>query len=47
MTGKRHDLWNVIPQSIYTPQEYDAYLKKLTANAMSKDRFTELLLEYS
>jgi hypothetical protein len=41
--GKRHDLWNVIPQSIYTPQEYDAYLKKLTENATSKDRLTRAL----
>jgi len=41
--GKRHDLWSVIPQSIYTPQEYDAYLKKLTENATSKDRLTRAL----
>jgi hypothetical protein len=41
--GKRQDLWNVIPQSIYTAQEYDAYLKKLTENATSKDRLTRVL----
>jgi hypothetical protein len=41
--GKRHDLWNVIPVSIYTPQENDAYLKKLTENATSKDRLTRVL----
>jgi hypothetical protein len=41
--GKRHDLWNVIPLSIYAPQEYDAYLVKLNENATSKDRLTRAL----
>ena len=30
--GKRRQLWNVIPPTIYTPQEYSAYVKKLTEN---------------
>lgn len=45
--GKRHDLWNVIPASIYTAQEYEAYLKKLNENATSKDRLTRALLACS
>jgi hypothetical protein len=36
--GKRLQLWNIIPPSIYTPQEYEAYLKKLTVNLRSKNR---------
>jgi hypothetical protein len=41
--GRRRDLWNVIPQSICTPQEYGAYLKTLNENATSKDRLTRAL----
>jgi hypothetical protein len=38
--GKREQLWNAIPPSIYTPQEYQAYIDKLTENLTSKDRWT-------
>jgi hypothetical protein len=38
--GKREQLWNVIPASIYTPQEQKAYVKKLTENLTSKNRET-------
>lgn len=41
--GKRQQLWNIIPPSIYTPQEYEAYVKKLTENSTSKDRLTRVL----
>ena len=34
--GKRQQLWNVIPQSIYTPQEYDAYVQRLTKSLSSR-----------
>jgi hypothetical protein len=41
--GNREQLWNAIPPSIYTPQEYQAYIKKLTKNATSKDRWTRVI----
>jgi hypothetical protein len=41
--GNREQLWNAIPPSIYTPQEYQAYIEKLTKNATSKDRWTRLI----
>jgi hypothetical protein len=37
--GKRRQLWNEIPQTIYTPEEYKAYVSKLTQNLTSKDRW--------
>jgi hypothetical protein len=40
--GKRLQLWNIIPPSIYTPQEYEAYLKKLTENLTSKNRWARI-----
>jgi hypothetical protein len=41
--GKREQLWNVVPPSICTPEEHKAYMKKLTENLTSKDRWTRLL----
>jgi hypothetical protein len=41
--GKRQQLWNIIPPSIHTPQEHEAYVKKLTENLTSKDRLTRVL----
>ena len=41
--GKRQQLWNIIPPSIHTPQEHEAYVKKLTKNLTSKDRLTRVL----
>ena len=41
--GKRNQLWNTIPPSIYTPQEHEAYVKKLTVNATNKDRLTRCI----
>ena len=41
--GNREQLWNAIPPSIYTPQEYQAYIQKLTENATSKDRWTRVI----
>jgi hypothetical protein len=41
--GNREQLWNAIPPSIYTPQEYQAYIEKLTENATSKDRLTRVI----
>ncbi len=35
--GKRGQLWNVVPPSIYTPQEYEAFVKKLLENSRSKN----------
>jgi hypothetical protein len=45
--GNREQLWNAIPPSIYTPQEYQAYIEKLTKNATSKDRWTRLIARNS
>ena len=41
--GNREQLWNGIPPSIYTPQEYQAYIQKLTDNLTSKDRWTRVI----
>jgi hypothetical protein len=41
--GKRQQLWNVIPQSIYTPQEYDAYVQRLTKSLSSRSHLGRLL----
>lgn len=41
--GNREQLWNAIPPSIYTPQEYQAYIQKLTENSTSKDRLTRVI----
>ena len=41
--GKRQQLWNIIPPSIHTPQEHEAYVKKLTENLTSKIRLTRVL----
>lgn len=41
--GNREQLWNVIPPSIYTPQENEAYIRKLTENLTSKDRWTRVI----
>ena len=37
--GKRQQLWNVIPHTIYTPEEHKAYVSRLTENLTSKDRW--------
>jgi hypothetical protein len=34
--GKRRQLWNVVPPSIYTPQEYEDFVKKLLNNSRSR-----------
>ena len=41
--GNREQLWNAIPPSIYTPQENQAYIQKLTENLTSKDRWTRVI----
>jgi hypothetical protein len=41
--GNREQLWNAIPPSIYTPQEHQAYIQKLTENLRSKDRLTRVI----
>ena len=41
--GNREQLWNAIPPSIYTPQEYQAYIQKLNDNLTSKDRWTRVI----
>jgi hypothetical protein len=40
---KRWQLWNEIPQTIYTAEEYTAYVSKLTQNLASKDRWVRNL----
>jgi hypothetical protein len=41
--GNREQVWNVIPPSIHTPQENQAYIQKLTENLTSKDRWTRVI----
>jgi hypothetical protein len=41
--GNREQLWNAIPPSIYTPQEYQAFIQKLTENSTRKDRLTRVI----
>jgi hypothetical protein len=38
LAGKRDQLWNVIPGSIYTPQELQAFTDRLRRNLNSRDR---------
>ena len=37
--GKREQLWNVIPSSIYTPEELNAYILKLKGNLNHRDKW--------
>jgi hypothetical protein len=37
LAGKRDQLWNVIPESIYTPEELQAYIRRLQLNLNSRD----------
>jgi len=41
--GKRDQLWNVIPDSIQTPQEIQAYTERLQRNLKSRDRWVRTL----
>jgi hypothetical protein len=41
--GKRDQLWNVIPASIQTPQEIQAYTERLQRNVNSRDRWVRTL----
>ncbi len=41
--GKRGQLWNVVPSSIYTPEEYEAFVQKLLENSTSKNRLARNL----
>lgn len=36
--GKRGQLWNVVPPSIYTPEEYEDFVRKLLETSRSKNR---------
>jgi hypothetical protein len=38
LAGKREQLWNVIPPSIRTPQEFQDYKERLERNLSSRDR---------
>ncbi len=39
LAGKREQLWNVIPASIYTPEELQAFKERLKENLQSRDRW--------
>ena len=41
--GKGDQLWNVIPPSIQTPQEIQAYTERLQRNLNSRDRWVRTL----
>jgi hypothetical protein len=43
--GKRDQLWNVIPASIHTPQELQAYTERLQRNLNSRDRWVRYFSE--
>jgi hypothetical protein len=43
LAGKRDQLWNVIPASIQTPQERQAFIERLRRNLNSKDRLIRYL----
>jgi hypothetical protein len=37
LSGKREQLWNVIPPSIYSPEELQAFIDRLRRNSIRKD----------
>jgi hypothetical protein len=39
LDGKRQQLWNVIPGSIYTPEEWNAYILRLKGNLNHRDKW--------
>src|SRR6185312_10977726 len=41
--GKRDQLWNVIPASIHTPHELQAFTERLQRNLNSRDRWIRYL----
>jgi hypothetical protein len=41
--GKRGQLWNVVPPSIYTRQEYEAFVQKLVENSRSRSQLARNL----
>jgi hypothetical protein len=43
LAGKRDQLWNVIPASIQTPQEIQAYTERLQRNLNRRDRWVRTL----
>ncbi len=43
LAGRREQLWNVIPASIYTPRELKAFKERLQANLQSRDRWIRYL----
>ena len=43
--GKRDQLWNVIPASIQTPQELQAFIERLQRNLSSRDRWIRYFSE--
>jgi hypothetical protein len=43
LTGKREQLWNVIPASIQTPQELKTFTERLRRNLNSRDRLIRYL----
>jgi hypothetical protein len=45
LAGKRDHLWNVIPASIYTPEELQAFTERLQRNLNSRDRWIRYLSE--
>jgi hypothetical protein len=43
--GKRDQLWNVIPTSIHTPEELQAFIERLQQNLNSRDRWIRYFSE--
>jgi hypothetical protein len=41
--GKRDQLWNVIPASIQTPSEQQAFIERLKRNLNSRDKWIRYL----
>ena len=43
LDGKREQLWNIIPGSIYTPEEWNAYILRLKENLKSSRQMDTIL----
>jgi hypothetical protein len=44
-TGKRQQLWNAIPESIHTPEEWGEYIERLKKNSTSEDFSTRFIAQ--
>ena len=45
LDGKREQLWNIIPGSIYTPEEWNAYILRLKENLNRQTNGYDIVLD--